>query len=116
LWESVLVEWERFNILDWSGDVFTCPLKLIKKLAFGCLANLKEKQLEKLARGLFDHTIMLRECPAKGGGRVDLKSMYEITRVLKQKSVICNESCFISDFRNSLQIIRSPTRMTSGRK
>jgi hypothetical protein len=89
---------------------------LIKNLTFGCLANLKEKQLEKLARGLFYHIIMLWECLAKGGGRPDLKSMYEITRALKQKLVICNESCFISDFRNSLQIIRSPTRMTSGRK
>jgi hypothetical protein len=43
--------------------------------------NLKEKKLKKLARGLFDHTIMLWECLAKGGGRPDLISMYEITRV-----------------------------------
>ncbi len=77
-----------------SGDVFTRPLKLIRKLSFGCFTNLKEKQFEKLARGLFDHTIMLRECLAKGGERPNLKSIYKITRVLKQKSVICNEIMF----------------------
>jgi len=45
------VEWERCNILDGFGDVPAKPLKPIRKLAFGCLANLKESQLEKLARG-----------------------------------------------------------------
>lgn len=48
-------------------------------------------QLKKLARGLLDHTVMLRECLAKGGGRPDLKLMYEVTRVFKQKAVIRNE-------------------------
>lgn len=91
MWESVLVEWEGCNILDGSGDVFILPLKLIRKSTFGSLANLKEKKLEKLARGLFDHTIMLWECLAKGGGRPNLKLMYKITRVLKQKMMIRNE-------------------------
>jgi hypothetical protein len=59
LWESVLLRWERCNILDGSGDIPARPPKPIGKLAFGCLANLKEKQFEKLARGLLDHTITL---------------------------------------------------------
>ncbi len=37
---------------------------------------------------------MRRECLAKGGGRPNLKSMYEITRVLKWKSVIRNVIMF----------------------
>jgi hypothetical protein len=49
----------------------------LKNQHFGCLTNLKEKQLEKLTKGLLDHTITLWECPAKGGGRLDLKSMYD---------------------------------------
>jgi hypothetical protein len=46
------------------------------------LANLKEKQLEKLARGLLPKTITLIERPMKGG-RPNLKSMYEFTKMLK---------------------------------
>jgi hypothetical protein len=45
LWESVLLEWERCNILDGFGDVPTRSSKSIRKFAFGYLANLKEKQL-----------------------------------------------------------------------
>jgi hypothetical protein len=52
LWQSVFLEWERCNILDGFGDVPTHPPKLIGKYVFGCLVNLKEKQFEKLARGL----------------------------------------------------------------
>jgi hypothetical protein len=59
LWENVFIEWERCNILDKSGGVFACPSKPIGKSTFGCLTNLKEKQLEKFARGLFDHIINL---------------------------------------------------------
>ncbi len=51
LWNIVLVEWERFNILDGSSDVLAKLQKLIGKLAFGCFANLKENQLKKLTRG-----------------------------------------------------------------
>jgi hypothetical protein len=41
----VFFEWERCNILDGSGDVLICPPKPIGNSTFGCLANLKEKQL-----------------------------------------------------------------------
>jgi hypothetical protein len=61
LWQSVLLEWERCNILDGSGDVPARPPKLIGKSTFGFLANLKEKQLKKLARGLFSKTRPLNE-------------------------------------------------------
>jgi hypothetical protein len=44
------------------------PPKLIRKFAFGCLVNLKEKQLKKLAKGLLTKAITLREHPLKGGG------------------------------------------------
>jgi len=50
LWEIILVEWGRCNILDGSNDVPAKLPKPIRKLAFGCLANMKECQLEKLAR------------------------------------------------------------------
>jgi hypothetical protein len=44
--------------------------------------NLKEKQLEKLARGLLSKIITLIKHPMKGG-RPNLKSMYEFTRMFK---------------------------------
>jgi hypothetical protein len=53
LWQNVLLEWERCNIFDGFGDVPTCPTKSINKSTFSCLANVKEIQLKKLARGLF---------------------------------------------------------------
>ncbi len=65
-------------------------LKLIGKFAFSYLANLKEKQLEKLAKGLLPKTITFRERPTKGG-RPNLKSMYKFTRMLKQKAMTYNE-------------------------
>jgi hypothetical protein len=52
LWQNVL-EWERCNILDGFGNVPAHLSKLIGKFAFGCLVNLKDKQLKKLAKGLF---------------------------------------------------------------
>jgi hypothetical protein len=39
----IFVEWDKCNILDVSGDISTCPPLLIKKSAFGCLSNMKEK-------------------------------------------------------------------------
>jgi hypothetical protein len=39
-------------------------------------------------RRLLDHIITLREHPSKGGRRLDFKSMYDITKVLKRKVVI----------------------------
>jgi hypothetical protein len=48
LWETILVEWGKCNILDDNGDVVTCHLMLIEKSTFGHLSNMKEKQLEKL--------------------------------------------------------------------
>jgi hypothetical protein len=42
LWQNVILEWERCNILDGFEDVPTLPPKLIGKSIFGCLANLKE--------------------------------------------------------------------------
>jgi hypothetical protein len=42
LWQSVLLEWERCNILDRSGDIPTCLPKAIGKSSFDCLENLKE--------------------------------------------------------------------------
>ncbi len=65
-------------------------LKLIRKSSFGCLANLKEKQLKKLASRLLSKTITFKESPTKGG-RPNLKSMYKFTRMLKQKAMIRNE-------------------------
>jgi hypothetical protein len=70
--------------------VLACPPKLIGKFAFNCLANVKEKQLEKLAKGFFSKTITLIKHPTKGG-RPNLKSMHESTRLLKRKAVIWNE-------------------------
>ncbi len=64
--------------------------KSIGKSTFGCLVNLKEKQLKKLTIGFFSKTITLKERPRKGG-RPNLKSMYEFTRLFKQKVVIQNK-------------------------
>jgi hypothetical protein len=61
--------------------------KPIRKYAFGCLVNLMEKQFKKLAKRFFKKTITFREHPTKGR-RPNLKSMYEFTRLLKQKVVI----------------------------
>jgi hypothetical protein len=47
--------------------VLACLLKPIRKFAFNCLTNLKEKQLEKLARGFLSKTITFKECPTKEG-------------------------------------------------
>jgi hypothetical protein len=77
LWQNVLLEWERSNILDGSGDVPTRLPKPIGKSIFGCLVNLKEKQLEKLAKGLFLKKTHLKR------KRLNLKSMYKFTRMLK---------------------------------
>jgi hypothetical protein len=88
MWEIVLVEWENCNILDKIGDVPTHLLTLIRKSEFGCLSNLKEKQLEKLAQGLLTKIIIIRDQPLKGGGLLDLKSMYECTKQLKRKAII----------------------------
>ncbi len=63
LWQSVLFEWERCNILDGSGDIPTCLPKAISKSSFDCLENLKEIQLEKLVRGLLMKMITLKEHP-----------------------------------------------------
>jgi hypothetical protein len=54
------------------------------------LAHFKEKQFKKLARRFISKAITLRECPTKGG-RPNLKSMYEFTRLFKWKVVIRNE-------------------------
>ncbi len=67
LWQNVLLEWDRCNILDGSRSVPTCLPKLIHKSAFGYLANIKETQFEKLAQGLFVKMITLKEHPTKGG-------------------------------------------------
>jgi hypothetical protein len=56
--------------------------KLIGKFAFGYLMNLKEKQFEKPVRGLLSKAITLKKHPTKGG-RLNLKSMYKFTRLLK---------------------------------
>jgi hypothetical protein len=63
---------------------------MIGKSTFGCLANLKEKQLEKLAKGLLSKAVTLKEHLAKGG-RLSLKSIYEFTRLLKRKAMIRNK-------------------------
>jgi hypothetical protein len=34
LWEIILLEWERCNISDDSGEVPVCPPKLIKESTF----------------------------------------------------------------------------------
>jgi hypothetical protein len=82
--------WERCNILDGSNDVLTKLPKLIGKLTFGCLVNLKENQLEKLAKGLISWIVTIRERP-KGGGRPNLNSMYDISKIFKRKAIIQNE-------------------------
>jgi hypothetical protein len=64
--------------------------KTVRNFVFGCLVNLKEKQLKKLARGFLSKAITLKEHPTKGG-RPNLKSMYEFTRRLKRKVMIWNE-------------------------
>ncbi len=70
--------------------MFAQSLEWIKKFVFDYLANLKERQFEKLARGFLSKAITFRECPTKGG-RPNLKSMYEFTRLLKWKALIRNE-------------------------
>jgi hypothetical protein len=84
------VEWERCNILDDTGDVLAKSPKSIGKSIFGCFTNLKENQLEKLARGLISWIIIIRERP-KGGGRPDLKYMYKVSRKFKRKAIIWNQ-------------------------
>ncbi len=66
--KTMSTEWENCNILDGNGDVLTRPLMPIKKSTFGCLLNMKEKQLEKLVRGFFLKTIIICGCPLKWGG------------------------------------------------
>jgi hypothetical protein len=61
LWEMVFVEWENCNILDKTRDVSTRFSASIEKSTFGYLANLKKKQLEKLARGLLEKTIIIHD-------------------------------------------------------
>jgi hypothetical protein len=77
------VQWKRCNILAGIGDVLTKLPKLIGKLAFGCLANMKGNQLEKLVKGLILQIVTLCE-RQKGGGRPDLKSMYEVSKTFKR--------------------------------
>jgi hypothetical protein len=81
------VQWKRCNILDGTNDVPAKSLEPIGKFTFGCLANLKENQLEKLVRRLISRTITICE-RQKGGGRLDLKSMYKVSKTLKRKVVI----------------------------
>jgi len=46
LWETAFQEGKRCNILDGSGEVQAGPLiEVIRKLVFGYLSNLKEKQI-----------------------------------------------------------------------
>jgi hypothetical protein len=52
-WQSVLLEWERCNILDEFGDVPTHLPKPIAKSTFGCLVNSKEKNSKSWPRGCF---------------------------------------------------------------
>jgi len=66
------------------------PPEPIKKFGFGCLANLKEKQLEKLAKGFLSKIIAVKEHATKRG-RPNLKSMYGFTRLLKRKAMIENK-------------------------
>jgi hypothetical protein len=82
LWQSVLLEWERCNILDGFGNVAACVPKLIGKYVFAYLVNLMEKQLEKLAKGFLSKIIKLKKHLMKGG-RPKLKSMYKFTRLHK---------------------------------
>jgi hypothetical protein len=56
------------TFLDGFGDVLTCPPEPIKKFTFGCLVNLKKKQLKKLTRGLLAKMITFKERPMKEGG------------------------------------------------
>jgi hypothetical protein len=113
LWQNVLLEWEKCNILDGFGDVPTRMPKPIGKFAFNCLANLKEIQLDKLVKRFIAKNITLRECPTKGG-RPELKSMYKFTRLLKKKVVIQNEIMIHFGHPKPMAKIRSPTWMTNG--
>jgi hypothetical protein len=87
LWQNVLLEWERCNILDGSRDVPTHPPKLIGKSTFDCMAHLNKIRLEKLVKRPFTKIITIRECLTKGR-KPKLKSMYEFRRLLKRKFVI----------------------------
>jgi hypothetical protein len=66
LWQNVLLEWERCNILDGSKDVPIYPSKLIRKLLIVC-RTLRKNNLRSWPGGSFKKTITLREFPAKGG-------------------------------------------------
>jgi hypothetical protein len=74
--------------LDRTGKVLECPPpKPIGKFTFSCFTNLKEKQLEKLVKGSLEKkNSIFHEPLAKGGGKLNLKSMYEFTRQLCFKS------------------------------
>ncbi len=52
---------------------------------------MKEKQLEKLARSFFSKTIIICDCPSKGGRQPHLKLMHKFTMLLKKKVIIWNE-------------------------
>jgi hypothetical protein len=91
MWEIGFAEWDNCNILDKTRDVLTCLLAPLEKSAFGCLSNLKEKQLEKLAQGFIAKTITIHDRLTKGGRQPNLKSMYEFMNQLKRKVVIRDE-------------------------
>ncbi len=110
--ETILMEWERCNILDGSSDVPTKLPKPIGKSTFGCLANLKENQPKKLARGLISWTLFIRERPTCGG-RLDLKSMYDVCRTFKRKVIILNEIMIHFGFPKPTKKIRGQTRMNN---
>jgi len=66
--------------------------------------------LEKLARGLISRTITIHERP-KGGGRLDLKSMYEESKTFKRKAIIWIEIMIHFGFPKSTTNNQSHTRM-----
>ncbi len=74
-----------------TSNIPTHLAKLIGKSTFSCLANLKQKQFKKLAKGLLGKVITFCKHQAKGGGQLDLKSMYEFIRLLKWKIIIQKE-------------------------
>ncbi len=102
------VKWENCNILDKTGNVPTCPQMPIGKSTFGCLLNLKEKQLEKLAWDFLAKIIIIHDWLAKGRGRPDLKSMYKFTKQLMRKVVIWNEILIHFGFPKPTTNIQKP--------
>jgi hypothetical protein len=89
---------------------------LIKKLAFCCLSNLKEKWLKKLTRRLITRTMTTNDHFAEGGGRPDLKFCMSSQNSWKGWPWFEMKLWFILNLRNQQPTTRNHTLMNTNMK